>query len=284
MSRLKAHPLGAYHFLPGIAPYSCGVVAREGHEMVRVILERPVSWREGFARVDRFLQERGRGRTDLCAMELRSPSPFTMDGFIEFNRGYCAVLEDWNVFVDGINPIARTNVCPVGAELSEPVLHGFSYVRSNPDCSNRTFIVAGAGELREGTLVREGIVRRGETSIEAMKEKARYVCEVMGDRMNGLEAPWMGVSSVNVYTVHPIDPLADLLWDELPAARGRGICWQRARPPVMDIEFEMDLHGVLTQEMLRLSDEQDGRKSEASMPLGSAGDSRRFETPGNPKR
>jgi hypothetical protein len=30
------HPTGGYRFLPGIAPYSCGVVSRPGTEIVYV--------------------------------------------------------------------------------------------------------------------------------------------------------------------------------------------------------------------------------------------------------
>ncbi len=33
----------------------------------------------------------------------------------------------------------------------------------------------------------------------------------------------------------------------LPAAQRQGICWRYSRPPVMDIEFEIDLHGVTTE-------------------------------------
>jgi len=33
----------------------------------------------------------------------------------------------------------------------------------------------------------------------------------------------------------------------LPAARRHGVTWYYARPPVIDIEYEMDLQGVVTQ-------------------------------------
>ena len=32
------HPTGNYRFLPGIAPYSCGVVSAPGYEIAHVIL------------------------------------------------------------------------------------------------------------------------------------------------------------------------------------------------------------------------------------------------------
>ncbi len=248
MKPIVSNPGGSYKFLPGIGPYSCGVIANPGHEIVHVTLQVARPWREGFGFVDRFLREHGRQRAELCAMELRSPKPFTMPGFIEFNRGYCAVLEEWGVFVNGANPIARTNVSPIALESSEPVLHAFSFVRPNAGLQRQTFIVAGAGELVEGTLVNDGILRRGETSTGAIAEKARYVCGVMAERLRGLGGTWEEVTAVNAYTIHPLHPLMEsLVLPGLPAAKRHGVTWHYTRPPVVDIEFEMDLRGVVTE-------------------------------------
>jgi len=248
MTLIVSHPRGSYRFLPGIAPYSCGVIANPGHEIVHVTLDVARPWHEGFGFVDRFLREQGSQRAELCAMELRSPKPFTMQGFIEFNRGYCSVQEEWGVFAHGVNPIARTNVCPIKLDGPEPVLHAFSFVRPNAGLQRQTFIVAGAGELVEGTLVNGAIVRRGETSAEAIAEKARYVSEVMAERLRGLGATWDEVTTINAYTVHPLHPLLKaLLLPTLPAARRHGVNWHYARPPVIDIEYEMDLQGVVTR-------------------------------------
>ena len=52
---LLDHPLGDYRFLPGIAPYSCGVVSAPGFEIVHVTLHRPVAYRRGFDEVERHL-------------------------------------------------------------------------------------------------------------------------------------------------------------------------------------------------------------------------------------
>jgi hypothetical protein len=170
-----------------------------------------------------------------------------MQRFIEFNRCYCSVLEEWGVFVDGANPIARTNVCPLALDDPVPVLHAFSFVRPNAELRRQTFIVAGAGELVEGTLVDDSILRRGETSAAAIAEKARYVCEVMAERLRGLHGTWDEVTSVNVYTVHPLHRLMEsLLLSVLPAARRHGVTWHYTRPPVIGIEYEMDLRGVVT--------------------------------------
>jgi len=248
MKPIISNPNGSYRFLPGIGPYSCGVIANPGHEIVHVTLADARPWREGFAFVDHFLREQGRKRAALCAMELRSPKPFTMPGFIEFNRGYCAVLEEWGVLLDGVNPVARTNVCPIAMEGPEPMLHAFSFVRPNAELLRQTFIIAGAGELVEGNLVNDGILRRGETSAEAIAEKARHVCEVMAERLRGLGGTWDEVTTVNAYTIHPLHPLMEtLVLSRLPSARRHGVTWHYTRPPVIDIEFELDLQGVVTR-------------------------------------
>ncbi len=49
------HPLGNYRFLPGIAPYSCGVVSVPGFEIVHVTFQRPVPYRDGFERIAQHL-------------------------------------------------------------------------------------------------------------------------------------------------------------------------------------------------------------------------------------
>ena len=155
------HPHGDYHFLPGIAPYSCGVVSSPGFEIARVTLHRPVPYPVGFDVIERYLARIGRPKATLCGIELRSPRPFSFEGFAQFNAGYARILEDWGVFVDGVNPVARTNVAPEVNPPAEPVLYGFSFSRPCDPALPPTFVVAGAGELPEGILKHDAIVRVG---------------------------------------------------------------------------------------------------------------------------
>lgn len=248
---LIAHPKGHYRFLRGIDPYSCGVVAEPGWEIVRVALAEPLPWRAGFERVEAHLAAEGCDRDALCAMELRSPAPFTMQGFIDFNRDYCAVLRAWGLYVEELNPVARTNVAPACDPPAVPSLSAFSYAVPNDQLDRKTLIVAGAGELRGGRLVPEGIIRPGDSSPAAMREKAAYVAQVMGERLAGLGGTWALVDAVDVYTIYPLaDILATILLPAMGAARRGGVRWHYARPPVVDIDFEMDLHGVVSQRIV----------------------------------
>ena len=125
---LIANRKGHYHFLRGIEPYSAGVISDPGFEIVHVTLQEWVQWRQGFEVIDAHLNQVDVQRNALCGIELRSPTPFTMQGFIGFNRDYCEILKQWDLYIDAVYPIARTNVAPQHAPPETPVLHGFSYV------------------------------------------------------------------------------------------------------------------------------------------------------------
>jgi hypothetical protein len=247
---LRDGPDGSYRFLPGIAAFSSGVVASAGWEIVHATLAAPLPWREGFARIERHLREQNRPRTALCGIELRSPAPFTFEGFATFNDGYRALLGEWGVLVGGDNPIPRTNVAPVTAAPAEPSLYAFAYTVPG-ETPAPAFVVAGAGEMRDRTRGADGIVRHGDTSPEAMREKARFVMGVMQERLRLLGAEWPRVTTIDVYTAQPIHGLLveELLRPAGPAAI-HGVRFFPSRPPVQGLEFEMDLRGVFRESVL----------------------------------
>jgi hypothetical protein len=241
---LRDVPAGGYRFLPGIRAFSSGVVAATGWEIVRATLAAPVPWREGFARIDRHLREAGRPRAALCGIEMRSPAPFTFGGFDDFNQGYRALLAEWKILVNDENPIPRTNVAPVTSAPREPSLYAFSYTVAGTTPAP-TFVVAGAGELRERAQGPDGIVRHGDTSPDAMREKARFVMTTMQERLHALGGTWDRVMTMDIYTAHPVHELVDheILPLAGPAAI-HGVHWFPIRPPIQGLEYEMDLRGV----------------------------------------
>jgi hypothetical protein len=245
---LTDHPRGDYRFLPGIAPYSCGVASGPGFEIVHVTLHEPAPYRRGFEVIERHLELERRTRAALCGVELRSPCPFSFEGFAEFNAGYARILEGWGLFVDGVNPVARTNVAPEVDPPGEPVLYGFSYSRPCDPSLPPTFVVAGAGELPEGILAAEAIVRAGDASPEGFAAKAAFVMDLMEHRLRGLGGDWPQVTAIDIYTIHPIDRLLPraILGRAGPAAT-HGVRWFFSRPPIEGIEYEMDLRGVRTE-------------------------------------
>lgn len=245
---LVEHPAGNYHFLPGIAPYSCGAVSAAGFEIVHAVYQRPIPWRVGFERIAVHLDGERRPKAALCGIELRSPAPFSFPGFDKFNGEYTTILKEWGLFVDGVNPVARTNVAPVIRPPAEPVLYGFSYTRPNANTGPATFVVAGAGELPEGTLAAESIVARGDTSADGLKQKAEFVMDLMEARLFGLGADWSRVNAIDVYTIHSLDKiLPKCVLNRAGPSAVHGIRWHYTQPPIAEIEFEMDLRGVRTE-------------------------------------
>jgi hypothetical protein len=245
------HPAGNYRFLPGIAPYSGGVISTPGVEIVHVTFQRPAPYRAGFEEIARFLDAQGRPKGALCGIELRSPRPFTFQGFADFNRGYAAILEGWGLFVKGVNPVARTNVAPVVAPPAEPLLYGFSFTKPCAAGLPATFVVAGGGELPEGVLAREGIVALGDTSAQGLTTKAKFVMDLMEARLKGLGVGWPEVTCANVYTIHSLDRLLpEIILARMSRAAIHGIHWHYTRPPIEEIEYEMDLRGTRSELVL----------------------------------
>ena len=244
---LAENKRGNYHFLKGIAPYSAGVTAQAGFEIVHVRLSRYVPLRAGFHTVEEQLRKAGRPLQAICGMELRSPKPFSFTGFHEFNAGYVDVLKQWDLLVDGLNPIARTNVAPVVNPPAEPALYGFSYtVRCSAE--RKTFVVAGAGELPEGSLDPHDVVRRGESSPDAIQEKMRFVIRLMEGRLKGLGVSWNDVTVSEIYSVHDIHRfLATELIERQEEGAAHGLTWHYSQPPIESIEYEMDLRGCATE-------------------------------------
>ena len=244
MTACLAFPKGGYRYIPAVFQYSSGVAAEPGFEIERVRLLKPLPLADGFAFVERHISGLGRPSTAFAACELRSAAPFTEEGFHEFNREYVKTLARWQIYEDGKNPVARTNVCPAHAKPTEPVLYAFSYTVPASGVRRGGFIVAGGAEVRAGSgSYAERTVRNGETSPDAMREKLQFVVAEMEQRLTSLGFAWHDALSTQAYTVQDIGALVG------PELAGRGVLpgglsWHFARPPVVGLEFEMDVRGA----------------------------------------
>jgi hypothetical protein len=105
-------------------------------------------------------------------------------------------------------------------------------------------VIAGSGEAKEGgASYRERTVRHGETTPDAMREKAHYVLGEMERRLAALGFGWADTTATQVYTVHDLHPFLANEIVRRGAARS-GLTWHFARPPVRGLEYEMDCRGV----------------------------------------
>lgn len=244
MATVAVNPKGGYRYIEGVFQYSGGVAAEPGYRIERVRFRRPLALREGFREIRNYLDAIGRPIHAFCACELRSPKPFDEAAFAAFNREYVDPLENWGVFRDDKNPIARTNVCPVIEAPDAPSFHAFSYTVESQGRDEGGFIVAGSAEAPEGKgSYRDHTIRLGDRSAEGLKEKALWVCEEMERRMALLGFGWKDATDVGLYTMFDVHPFLE----EILARRlggNMGLDWHYSRPPVNYLDYEMDTRGV----------------------------------------
>lgn len=238
------HPTGHFKFIKGIAPFSFGAIASPGYEIVHVTFHPLPSLQRGFTLVEHHLQSLQRPLQALCGMELRIPRPLSPQAFNEFNQPYIEQLTSWHVLVAGLNPVARSNLALAFNPVAEPSVYGFSYTVPSTR-EGTTFLVAGTPEVRARVGTERDIVARGDLSPAGLRQKAAYVLEALTARLQELQVTWAQATTVEIYTVHDLHPLLETTI--LPAVGGasrHGIRWHYARPPVIEVEYEMDVRGV----------------------------------------
>ena len=237
-------PAGSYRFIPAVFQYSSGVAADPGFEIERVRFDRLLPLAEGFARAAEYIRNAARPLTSFCACELRSPAAFTEAGFLAFNQHYVKTLAQWGLFDGSVNPVARSNVCPEIDPPAEPSFYAFSFTRPSQR-TTPSFVIAGGAEARGGSAsYPERIVRYRDLSADGLKEKVAFTVREMDSRLEAFGFGWKDATGVQAYTVHDFHPV---MTQEL-VRRGvtrSGLTWHFARPPVVDLEYEMDCRRVL---------------------------------------
>jgi hypothetical protein len=242
-------PAGNYRFIPAVFQYSSGAAADPGFEIERVRFDHLKPLAEGFAAAASYIQAAGRPLTAFCACELRSPAAFTEDGFRAFNEHYVKTLAAWKIYDGTTNPVARSNVCPEIDPPAAPSFYAFSFTRPRVD-AGPSFVIAGGAEARGGPgSYSQRIVRYRDLSPAGIKDKVCFTVGTMEERLADFGFAWKDTTAVQAYTVQDFHPV---LADELVrrgAARS-GLTWHFARPPVIDLEFEMDCRRVLRETVI----------------------------------
>jgi hypothetical protein len=82
-----------------------------------------------------------------------------------------------------------------------------------------------------------------DVSRDGLREKARWVLGEMERRLAAMGFTWEDPIATQVYTVHDIHPF---FADEIVrrGAAASGLTWHYNRPPVVDLEYEMDCRGI----------------------------------------
>ncbi len=244
---LVDNPKGGFSFVKGIGPFSSGAVASAGFEIVHVAAVPLIKLDDGYGVIERHLREAGRPMNAVCGMELRIPKPLTPAGFNEFNQGYLKHLAGWDMQVDGNNPIARTNVAIAIAPVAEPALFGFYYTVPS-STRTKTFVLAGAGEVKSMSAGKLEIVAGTDVSASGLTQKTKFVLDRLGEHLVEMKMTWADATAVNLYTVHDAYLVfASTLLPMIGTAAQRGVTWHYTHPPVDAMQLEIDAHAVLRE-------------------------------------
>lgn len=243
MSELVTVKVGGFSYLPGGLAYSQGVVASKGFSIEHFRFRNVEPVATGFKAIEDLLTSRGRPLSALCAVELRSPAPLSIDGFREFNRAYAGMLHKWGLVEGEMNAVARSNVAPIIDPPSEPGFLAFSItVPTDGNTAGNNFVVAGSSEWPEGGRFPEDVVRHGETTSSAMQEKAEYVLRAMERRLASLGSSWSDATCTQSYSAFDV---FEFLSTSVSSRCGiSGVLTHYCRPPVIGWDYEMDVKNV----------------------------------------
>ena len=239
-------PAGNYRFIPAVFQYSSGAAADPGFEIERVRFDRLLPLAEGFARIADYIQAAGRPLTSFCACELRSPAAFTEDGFRAFNQHYVKTLAEWGLFDGTTNPVARSNVCPEIDPPAEPSFYAFSFTRPS---NERDAVLRDRRRRRSARRQRQ--LSRADRALSRPQPGGIEGEGPAYRRRNGMPPRRLRLrleghdrrAGLYVHDFHPV--LADELVRH--GAVRSGLTWHFARPPVVDLEYEMDCRRVLRE-------------------------------------
>jgi hypothetical protein len=238
VSTLVAISEGGYQSLISGGAIADGVVSLPGFEIRQATFADFVPLEQAFQNIALYLEQQGRPMKALCALQLRSPKPFSPEGFQTFNAGYLGLLDRYGLRIAGNSPLARTNVVPVSPP-SEPSVYTFSYSVPSQE-KRKTFVAAGVGDIREdGSLIRSG-----EVSEEAWLEKVKYMTDSTRSVLEQLEVTWQDITRMNFYGLRPVPSSVLSLFE---GALRHGLTWYASVPPIIGVDTEIDVRGVFRE-------------------------------------
>jgi hypothetical protein len=235
-------PAGGYRFVPG-RQFSGGVAAEPGFALHRVRFQNPLPLAQGLAAARGILAASGRPPEALAACELRSPLPLPIADFIAFNERYLAALTAEGFTAAPPYPIGRSNLAPILAPPAEVVLFAVTFTVPAEGPGGLDFFISGKPENRAAASFEEGIVGGADVSPAGLRVKAEYVMAELRARMAELGVEEQRVTGAQAYTVHPLEPVLEIVTGRMPLAWG-GLTLVPAHPPVTGLAFEVDLRAI----------------------------------------
>lgn len=220
---------GNYRYLASPdRPFSSGVIANSGYDLVHAKFDRLLPLDEGLNSAKRHVEEAGRRVTAIAGFELRLPKPLARKDFDSFNEGYVKSLSALGLAIDGQLPATRTNVAAILDAPNEPSLYGFLYtVPSKVD--RRAFVLSGAPE-------------QSGTSPGAMLDS---IVSALSERLGKLGASWADATTIQLYCVANVQQeVMESVLEQVGRASIHGIRWFPSYPPIEGLNFEIDARSV----------------------------------------
>lgn len=211
-------------------PFSDGIVADRGYDLVRAVFSTPRPLYEALDAARRHVEAAGRPATSLAGFELRIAEPLTAEGFAAFNGPYVKHMTELGLSNDEGLVATRTNVAPTVPGVSEPSLLAFTYTVPSAAPRGVAYRLSGATETRsDGTTA----------------ERLRSIVDVLDGHLGELGATWDGATAITVYG-DACDLDAGTL-ARFGQAGLRGLRWYPSLPPIVGIGFEIDAHSAGTE-------------------------------------
>lgn len=248
---LISNLLGNFHFTKGSPFYANAVLADPGFEIVRAVLEKPLPLNAGFDAIRQELESHGRPPQSLCGMELRTQDPYPdRSQFMDFNSKYVDRLKNLELLVGGLVPITRANLAVHDRSVTEQCVYAFLY--TIPSKSNRlTFATSAYADLRRNADGSIENVAAGDVSPAGLREKVAFVIQTVDENLKTIGASWDLVTNIRIYTVQPIGAfIPEVILRIAGPAAHRGITWHFVYPPVVGLELEIDVRGILQESVL----------------------------------
>lgn len=233
---LTHSPSGNYRFLAAEGrPFSSGILADDGFDLVHARFERSVPLEAGLAGAARHVIAAGRTARAIAGFELRIPRPLSGGGFDDFNRAYVSSLKRLGLEVDGLMPAARTNVAPAVSGVSEPSVYAVTYTIPT-------------------RRVRPGFLLSGVPETEGHKhpdEMLDSIMKVLSARLDELGATWDDATAIQLYGLEDFqEAVVKNVLPQTGRAAIHGIQWFPSRPPIEGLKFEIDLRSTGTELVL----------------------------------
>lgn len=233
---------GGYRFVPG-RQFSGGVAAEPGFALRRLRFREPLPLAQGLAAARAILAAAGRPPEALAACELRSPLPLPIADFVAFNERYLAALGAEGFAAQPPYPIGRSNLAPILAPPAEVVLFAITFTVPAEAAGGVDFFISGKPENKAAPSFEEGIVGGADVSPAGLRVKAEYVMGELRARMAELGVDEHRITGAQAYTIHPLEPVLEMVTGHLPLAWG-GLTLVPAHPPVTGLAFEVDLRSI----------------------------------------